>query len=408
MKKMFLLILALFLAGGCMKKVHPDNSSSEPVALREVIHELTLSFSDIADDLEQAAGDVAAVQDDIDKIRDIVHRLYAEYSWASDVSYIDELGIMQVVEPPEFAGLQGRNISAQQHIRQIFIDNKPSMSQSFISVEGFAAVALQYPVMENDLFSGSVDMLLRPESLLKKIVEPKIQGLPVDIWVMEPGGRIIYDPDAEEIGRNIFTDKLYKPFPGLIDAARSISQTVKGMATYDFFGRGLKESVKKYAYWNTVTVFGTPWRIVLTKAEIEGVNGKKTLEELGLKSLNEAFREFVALEEMQEAIGRNDKPYLLSLFEEFYTNNPGLYSVQWVDEKCVTRFGYPAENSLNNYPFDKTKNPEQIQFINAVEKGREAFIELPLQEGNIGQMLLCPVTPKDKYRGMVYFLCIKP
>ena len=57
--------------------------------------------------------------------------------------------------------------------------------------------------------------------------------------------------------------------------------------------------MKKYAYWNTVTVYGTPWRIVLTKAEKEGVNGKKTLEELGLKSLSQAFREFVALDEMQ-------------------------------------------------------------------------------------------------------------
>jgi len=408
MKKMFLLILVLCVTNGCFKNTRSDNSYSEPVALRDALKDLTAAFSGIASDMEQAAKEVAAAKGDKNTISEILSRLHAQHSCAVDMSYIDNRGIMQVIEPAAYKRFQGTDISTQKHIRQIMIDGKPSMSESFISVEGYPAVALQYPVLDSGGFYGSVDMLLRPESLLKKIIEPKIQGLPVDVWVMEPTGRILYDPDTEEIGRNIFTDSLYKPFPELLEVARTISQTDKGMATYDFLGRGLTESVKKYAYWNTVTVYGAPWRIVLTKAEKEGVNGKKTLEELGIKSLNEAFREFVALDEMQDAIARKDKQYLLSLFQEFYVNNPGLYCVQWADEKCVTRFGYPGANSLQNYKFGKIKNHEQMAFLNAVEKGCEAFIEMPLLEGNIGQMLLCPVKARGKYRGMVYYVRIKP
>ena len=359
-------------------------------------------------DIEQAAGDVAAARGDKQKIRETLKRLLTEHSHAADVAYIDDRGILQVIEPAAYKKHQDADVSSQKHIRQMFIDRKPSLSECFMAVEGFSVVSLQYPVQDAGGFYGSVSMLLRPEVLLKKIIEPKIKGLPVDIWAMEPNGRIVFDPDAEEIGRNIFSDPLYKPFPGLIDAARSIAQTEKGMATYDFLGRGLTESVKKYAYWNTVMVYGTPWRIVLTKAEKEGVNGKQTLEELGIKSLNEAFREFVALDEMQNAIARNDREYLSSLFQEFYSNNPGLYSVQWVDEKCVARFGFPPGNSLKNYKFDAVKNPGQIAFIQSVERGREAAIEIPLLEGNIGQLLLCPVKPKGRYRGMVYYVRIKP
>lgn len=408
MRKLFLLLGLLFLAGGCSTCFKAGFCSADPLALDDVVHEINATLAFVQSDMERAARDIAASGSDTERVRTLLYELYKKHHYAADFAFIDTRGVMCVVEPLFYRKLQGTDISSQAHIKKVFADKKPGMSVAFMTVEGFYGVSVQYPVLGSGVYLGSVSMLLNPESLLKSIVEQRISGMPVDIWAMEPAGRIIYDPDAEEIGRSIFQEDLYKPFPGLLAVARTIADTPEGSASYDFLGKGLKESVKKYAYWNTVTVFGTPWRIVLTKAEKEGVNGKKTLEDLGIKSLNQAFREFAALEEMQDAIARKDKKYLMALFQEFYENNPGLYSVQWVDEKCVTRFGYPAENSLNNYKFDKTKDAQQLKFIQAVEKGSEVFIDMPLQEGNIGQMLLCPVKPGGIYRGMVYFVRIKP
>ncbi|MBN2107892.1 MAG: hypothetical protein JW832_10750 [Deltaproteobacteria bacterium] len=407
MRKLFLLLCLACLTGGCIKNTRTE-AASAPVALDDAVRDIAAAFADIESDIGQAAADCAAAGGDRKAIREALGRLHAEHTAAADVAFIDTRGIMQVIEPAAYKKFQGADVSGNAHNKKMLAEQKPLMSESFKALEGFSAVAIQYPVIDSGAFSGSVSMLLRPESLLKALVEPRLKGVPVDIWAMEPAGRIIYDPDAEEIGRNIFSDPLYAPFPGLIEAARLIAGTAQGMATYYFLGRGMTASVKKYAYWQTVAVYGRPWRIVLTKAEKEGVNGKKTLEELGLKSLNEAFREFVALDEMQEAIARKDRKYLMALFQEFYENNPGLYSVQWVDEKCITRFGYPPENSLKNYRFDATRDAAQSGFITAVKKGRESFLEEPLMEGNIGQMLLCPVTPKGKYRGMVYYVRIKP
>ena len=65
------------------------------------------------------------------------------------------------------------------------------------------------------------------------------------------------------------------------------------------------------------------------------------------------------------------------------------------------------ENTLHNYRFSREKDPEQIVFIQAVRKGREASIDVPLFEGNIGQMMLCPVKPHGSYRGMVYYVRVK-
>ena len=408
MQKLFLLVSLLFLAGGCITCFKAGTCSDEPLALGDVVKEINATLVIIQSDMERAASGIAASGVDTERVRALLSELYKRHPYAADLAFIDTKGVMRVVEPLFYRKLQGTDISVQEHIKKMLADKKPGMSEAFMTVEGFYAVSVQYPVLDNGVYLGSVSMLINPESLLKSIVEQRIAGVPVDIWAMEPAGRIIYDPDAEEIGRSIFQDDLYKPFPGLLAAARSIADSADGSAAYNFLGKGLKESVKKYAYWNTVTVYDTPWRIVMTKAEKRGVNGKKTLEELGLKSLSQAFREFVALEEMIDAIARNDQAYLVDLFKEFYINNPGLYSVQWVDENCVTRFGFPPGNSLSNYKFDSIRDAPQSVFIQAVQQGREAFIETPLMEGGIGQMLLCPVKPKGIYRGMVYYVRIKP
>ena len=408
MKKMLLPLCLLVFAQGCMVHVKTV-PSGEPVALNDAVQAIDAVFKSIQNDMDNSTDEIADAGSDKAKISTILKKLFKKHPYAIDVAFIDPKGIMQVVEPAYYKKLQGMDISWQEHSKKMLIDKQPSMSWVFQTVEGYSAVSVQYPVLnDDDVYLGSLSMLLRPESFLKNIIEPRIAGVPVDLWVMEPAGRIIYDPDREEIGRNIFHDDLYKPFPSLLAAARAIAGTPQGMTAYDFLGTGLKESVKKYAYWQTVTVHGTPWRIVLTKAEKEGVNGKKTLEELGLKELNQAFREFVALEEMCGAIETEDKLHLLSLFEEFYTNNPGLYSVQWVDETVVTRFGFPRENSLENYHFDPARDAAEGDFIRAVQAKKEAVVEIRLFEGSIGQILLCPVVCNGDYRGMVYYIRIKP
>ena len=67
-------------------------------------------------------------------------------------------------------------------------------SAVFRSVEGFDAADAEYPVIAPDgRFIGSVSLLFKPETFLENILHPLVRGLPVDIWVMEPGGRILFD-----------------------------------------------------------------------------------------------------------------------------------------------------------------------------------------------------------------------
>ncbi len=65
----------------------------------------------------------------------------------------------------------------------------PVLSIVFRAVEGFPAVDAEYPVVSPDgQRIGSVSILFHPERLLGSIIAPTVQGMPVDIWVVEKEG----------------------------------------------------------------------------------------------------------------------------------------------------------------------------------------------------------------------------
>jgi len=74
---------------------------------------------------------------------------------------------------------------------------------------------LQHPVFDtNGEFIGSVSVLTEPE-FFGQIISGKVVNFPVEIWLMQKDGEIIYDVNKDEIGRNLFTDELYKNFESL-------------------------------------------------------------------------------------------------------------------------------------------------------------------------------------------------
>jgi hypothetical protein len=82
--------------------------------------------------------------------------------------------------------------------------------------------------------------------------------------MIQPNGLLIYDPDPTQVGKNIFTDPLYKSFDDLISFARTVALSTNGAGSYDFYAGGLEDKtlVKKVAVWDTVGLYGTEWRVV--------------------------------------------------------------------------------------------------------------------------------------------------
>jgi hypothetical protein len=362
-------------------------------------------------DLAAAAENLTTAGINSSDTRAILNELCQRHAYVVDCATIDRNGTMLVVEPNAYREFEGSDISQQEQIIRLRQTWQPVLSQTFRAVEGFNAVDLQTPVFGPDgEMIGSVSMLIRPESFLSTLIEPEVQGLPIDAWVMQLDGLILYDPDVEEIGRNLFEDPIYQPFPQLLALGREIAANESGTGAYEFFRTGMSAPVKKAASWCSVGLHDTEWRLVVTHVVAgDSTTVKRGLSELGLLSTDDALRELTQDAELQQAIAAGDTNKILEIFQQFYEDNPGLYSIQWANASGINQFGYPEENSLTDYDYRANRTLGDEQMLAAIEAREEMIFDtVPLVEGNTGRIFLCPIYAEDEYQGLVYTIRILP
>ncbi len=178
---------------------------------------------------------------------------------------------MITVEPVRYHAVEGTDISDQAHVMNILKHHKPVLSSVFRSVEGDLAVDAEYPVFSpKGHFIGAVSVLYKPEHFLGEIIRPMIKGGSLDIWVMERGGRLLYDVDPQQVGLNLFTSPYFHSYKELLHLAKKIAQLPQGSGPYRFKKANLTDrDVQKKASWESVSLYGTSWRLVGIQIEPE-------------------------------------------------------------------------------------------------------------------------------------------
>jgi hypothetical protein len=186
------------------------------------------------------------------------------FPWAVDTITVNETGIIDTVEPESYKAVTGEDLSSQKHLQRLYSEKLPVISDVFLSVEGVTAVDIASPVFSRDgRFIGATTLLFRPDILFEQNTPKKADGTPWHIWVMQPDGLIVYDPDPGQAGKNIFSDPLFQPYPGLIRVSGNISRERQGAGTYIFMDNGV--NVTKEALWTTVGIRGSEWRLVIAR-----------------------------------------------------------------------------------------------------------------------------------------------
>ena len=340
-------------------------------------------------------------------INPILSEVRSGAPYAFNAAFVSNDGVIRAVQPL-FPGTLGANIGMQEQFIRVRDQKEPVLSKVFLAVEGFPAVAFQHPVLTSDgLFLGAVSLLIRPQTLLRSIIDNEMRSGPVDVWVMQPDGMIIYDKDDEEIGKNLFTDDLYKPFTGLVELGKKIATAERGASKYDFFAFGKDNVVTKNAAWITIDVYGTQWKIIAVTSTDKATSPDRTLRELGAETIGEALVTLSKNGSLLSAAAKGDDDQVKELFGKFHEEYP-CYSIQWVDKDLVNRTGFPSEHTLFGYKFDAGNNPKDTGFINAVNSRKEIVFESSLIEGGTGKFHLVPLFKGNDYLGMVYYIWIKP
>jgi len=224
------------------------------------------TLSEIDTDLKAAAKALSGTDLKGDAARKILNGLCRFRPYVIDCSIIDSNGMKIAVEPDEYRKYEGESRADLPSVVQLLKTKRPVMSDVYHSAEGIYATSVGYPIFsDKGELLGAVRMLIKYEVFLKPLVDNK----PCKVWVMQTNGLIVYDDSADEIGRNIFSDDMYKPFEDLVSFAKTVAISNSGAGSYSFYAGGTKDRtlVEKIAAWDTAGIYGTEWRVIAMEVD---------------------------------------------------------------------------------------------------------------------------------------------
>lgn len=400
------LLIPVLVAVCLMQGVYGWCADNVPTALADARDRVQSEFDRLEAGLKRAAAQLGASGLTGDAARMVLAELCGSFGYAVDCAAVDPAGKMVTIEPAAYRRFEGTDIGGQEQAKRMMQDRKPVISDVFTSVEGFAASDAEYPVTSRDgSFLGSVSLLFRPEQFLGEIIRPLVKGIPMDIWAMETGGRILYDVDKRQINLNLFSSPLYRPYRSLLELGRRIARNPSGAGNYTFLDRTTKKAVTKNAYWQTASLYGSDWRLV--GVHVERKNSRQQAVPGPALTPDRPLESLAGSKALTAALARGDRDAIMKLFRKFHEENPAIYSIQWIDEKGICRFGYPAENSLQDYDLHTGRSQGDPAMLNAVQEKKPAAFEFPLFEGNTGMFTLRPLFSGGRYLGMVYVIVLK-
>jgi len=354
-------------------------------------------------DLSRAARGLSGMDLKSEAARAVIRQLHAgRADIVVDASTIGPEGVMLLVEPPAYRSSEGTDISRQEQIQALLRTRKPVMSRVFRTVEGVAAVDMEYPIAGADgTYHGSVSVIFQPWVLIGSCVEPLLKGMPAEIWAMQSDGTIIYDADQHEIGRLLFSDPEYRPFPELLQLGRRIAAEPEGMGTYSYFKAGTSQIMRKDAWWVTVTLHGMAWRLI-------SVHPSKSAPEApsaaAVPFTSDALGALAREPELVQALARGDRETAMKCLRQAALTHTGIYSLSYVDGNAVNRFGYPPENSLFDVDLRTEADPASVAIVTAVKNRRELQYSAPLVEGGEARYFLAPVLDHSAYLGSLLWI----
>jgi TRAP-type mannitol/chloroaromatic compound transport system substrate-binding protein len=227
---------------------------------------LGYELSGLEKDLAATAQKLAGVDLTGSETHALLQQLQQSRPYLREVSALNRSAQITAVEPAAFRSYEGTDVGQQDQVVRLFRTQQPVMSPVFRTVEGYSAAIIEYPIFSSTgEIKGAVGALFQPETLLGAIIEPAVKGTDYAVWAMQTDGRILYDIDPQETGRNLYIDPIYQSFPQLITLGREISVDAEGSGQYQFLNTGLQKTVTKAARWITFDLFGVDWRLVLIR-----------------------------------------------------------------------------------------------------------------------------------------------
>ena len=233
------------------------------------------SLNDLDLDVANASYDLSATGLEGTAAREVLRKLLETNSNLVEAVTFRKDGKILAAECKGCEGGEGADISHQEHIAHVLKNKTPTLSKQLLLVEGYNGTALAYPVFSpQGEFLGGISAIIEPDKLLNAVVAPQLHFnlnnrsniTDYSFWLMHLDGLIAYDRDASQIGKVLFEDPLYKPYPSLLALGEKMITARSGHDYYSFqVTEGNKRVVTKESYWTTAGLHGREWRLIVTK-----------------------------------------------------------------------------------------------------------------------------------------------
>ena len=154
------------------------------------------------------------------------------------------------------------------------------LSQMFSAVEGMDAVVIMWPILsDKGEFMGSLSALFKPETLFAAKAKPILEGTGITVHVLQLDGLNIYDsewgntgyyiPLDPDIIKELSTDPRFPGAKDVLELGPKIVAEESGRSGSYLYIDNTGKYVKMQAFWVSVGLHGTAWRVVSTQQVAE-------------------------------------------------------------------------------------------------------------------------------------------
>ena len=178
------------------------------------------------------------------------------------ITRMDSSGRILYSTPPS-PGAIGRDISHQPHVQILLKERRPVVSDVFTSVQGYSAVAFLIPVFQNEVFQGSLTVLIPFDAMASRFLHNIRIGQNGYAWMISQSGILLFHPVANLIGRLV--DDVAGSFPALRTLSHQMLKGGEGDGDYMFSVPDFYEGrrVDKHAVYTPVRLAGALWSIAV-------------------------------------------------------------------------------------------------------------------------------------------------
>jgi len=215
--------------------------------------------------LADSCSQLSSVGLDGAQARTVLSALVANNSLIVNAATCDADDVLVAVEPQSYSSIEGEDIKTQEQNMRMHQTMRPAMSNMIPLVEGFPGVVMVAPVFDaEEKLVGSLSIVVQPSALVAQSIASDAE---YSMWAMQKNGTLIYDPDPAQQGKNILTDPIYTAVPEVTAFTMQVAAQQSGFGGYQYYETNIdshpQDMVNKEAYWTTVGIYGTEWRLVV-------------------------------------------------------------------------------------------------------------------------------------------------